>query len=235
VGQVVRARADQAHLAAEHVDDLGQFVEPRPPQEPAQPRHALRLQRVVGAAPRRSRRRRMVRNLHRRKGRQPRPMRSRPVEHGPGVQDRVQDSRQAATKKQGISTTAEKVTSNRRFGQRVGHRPARGRGGPARWRAVDSGGSIRCSIGVRAHPAGPGPPEPPSPGVVNPGCTNGDRPDHGASAPSVSVTRSPANQVRPYSSADARSASTLTPTLRRIGAPGPAAVARQASRRRAWP
>jgi hypothetical protein len=29
---------------------------------------------------------------------------------------------------------------------------------------------------------------------------NADRPDHGASAPSVSVTRSPANHVRPYSS-----------------------------------
>ena len=34
-----RPRADQAHLPAQHVDELGQLVERAPPKPPADPRH----------------------------------------------------------------------------------------------------------------------------------------------------------------------------------------------------
>src|SRR6185312_3953452 len=44
----LRTRTDQAHLAAQHVDQLRQFVDARPPYEPADPRDP----RVVDGRPR---------------------------------------------------------------------------------------------------------------------------------------------------------------------------------------
>ena len=47
---IIRARADQAHVSAQHIDDLRQFVDARLAQEPAQRRDAVLFQGRIGMA-----------------------------------------------------------------------------------------------------------------------------------------------------------------------------------------
>ena len=48
--EIVRAWADQAHVATKNVQDLGQFIDPRLAQDSAERSHPVCFERVVGAA-----------------------------------------------------------------------------------------------------------------------------------------------------------------------------------------
>ena len=48
--EIIGTRADHAHIAAQHVEDLRQFIEPGLAQQPSQPGDAMHLQRIIGPA-----------------------------------------------------------------------------------------------------------------------------------------------------------------------------------------
>ena len=125
----LRARPHQAHVAPQHVPELGQLVEPRAPEEPAHrqdPRVSPRSPRPPPAC---SASRRMVRNFHIRYSRPPRPIRS--CEYSTGLPS-VSQMTSATAAITGAAPPAAPSDATRSSDSLPGPRPARRPGTPRR-------------------------------------------------------------------------------------------------------